>query len=90
MSPRGECAAEAVLGIFAGTWFAAFILDISGLTGKNTLGAGVLAIVSCAAAVLAVHCLLEWKFQSGVRRIFRENFSCLQRHLRECVSAELF
>lgn len=71
MSPRGECAAEAVLGIFAGTWFAAFILDISGLTGKNTLGAGVLAIASCAAAVLAVHCLLEWKIQSGVRRIFR-------------------
>lgn len=27
--------------------------------------------MSCAAAVLAVHCLLEWKFQSGVRRIFR-------------------
>lgn len=71
MSPRGESAAEAVLGILAGTWFAAFILDISGLIRQNALAAGILAIVSCAAAVLAVHCLLEWKFQSGTRRIFR-------------------
>ena len=71
MSPAAECTAEAVLGVLAGTWFASFLLDISGLTRQNALAAGILAIVSCAAAVLAVHSLLEWKFQSGTRRIFR-------------------
>lgn len=71
MFPAAETTAEAVLGILAGTGFAAFLLDISGLTRQNALAAGILAIVSCAAAALAVHCLLEWKFQSGTRRIFR-------------------
>lgn len=69
-----ESTAEAALGILVGSWFAAFLLDISGLTRRNALAAGILAAVSCAAAVLAVHCLLEWKFQSGRRRIFRRKF----------------
>ncbi len=71
MFPAAECAAEAGLGVLAGTWLAAFLLDVSGLTQKNAVAAGILAVISCAAAVLTVHCLLEWKFQSGVRRIFR-------------------
>lgn len=71
VSQRAERAAEVIICVLAGTWTCAFLLDISGMTDKSFPASAALAAVTCAGTVLAAHCALEWKMQSGARRIFR-------------------
>lgn len=71
LSPAAERAAEIVISLLAGAWISVFLVDVTNLAQKSRPAAGVLAAAACASAALAVHCLMEWKFQGGAGKIFR-------------------